>query len=210
MKKVLLAEDHSIVIRGMKIIFELEFSDYKLDVVKKSNDLMNAIKIGNYELAIIDLQLEDGDTMHLIPDIHQIYPNLKIVIFSANSEEIYAQKLYKDGIKGYLSKQSDDKEITTALKHILDGNIYMSERFKGYLIEGGGQKKSNRSVVEKLSQREMEVANLLQKGKKISEICQELNLQPSTVATYKKHIFEKLQVTNIVELNQIFGHQNPK
>ena len=203
MKKVLFAEDHSIVIRGMKMIFEREFKEYSLDIVHNSVDLMKALKNNQYELAILDLHLEDGDTLHLIGTILNIYSKLNVLVFSANPEELYAQKLYNEGIKGYLSKQSSDEEIISALTQLLEGRRYMSETFKEFLVT----KKSNLSnPFDKLTQREMEVLNLIIKGKRPMEICQELNLQSSTVATHKVNIFTKLNVKNVLELNQLVNN----
>jgi two-component system invasion response regulator UvrY len=184
MKKVLLAEDHSIVIKGLKITFQTEFSAYNLEIVRSSADMMKILRNEGYELAIIDLHLEDGDTLHLIADLVRIYPGLKILVFSGNPEELYAQKLYNTGVRGYLSKQSSDEEVIDAIRQILNGKTYLSENFKD-IITNRRYASTVENPFDKLSQRETEVLNLLITGKKPSEICQELNLQASTVATYK-------------------------
>jgi two-component system invasion response regulator UvrY len=203
MKKILLAEDHSIVIKGISILFEAEFRDCTLDVVKNTGSLMNALKNNIYQLIIVDLQLEDGDTLHLVTDILSLYPHLNILIFSGNAEEIYAQKLYNDGVKGYLSKQSNDNLVIEAIKTTMQGNIYISEKFKNALLTEN-RNPSQVNMLEKLTSREMDVANLMQQGKRPSEICRELNLQSSTVATYKMKIYAKLNITNVIELKQLF------
>ena len=188
----------------MKIIFETEFSDYSLDIVSNSSDLMNALKKNKYQLAIIDLQLEDGDTLHLITDIRSLYADLNILIFSGNPEELYAQKLYNKGVKGYLNKQTNDSEIIYALRQLLEGKTYMSENFKRFLLLRKDPSFDN--PFDKLSQREMEVLNLMIQGKRPSEICKELNLQASTVATYKTKLFAKLQINNVLELKQLVSN----
>jgi DNA-binding NarL/FixJ family response regulator len=203
MIKVLLAEDHSIVIKGMRMIFEAEFPDCSLEVTKTTDGLMKLLQVNHFQLAIIDLQLEDGDTMHLITDIHHIYPELKIMVFSANPEELYAQRLYREGgIKGYLHKQTEDKEIIHALQLILDGKTYVSEHFKTYLLSKDQNRRYD-NPFEKLTLREMEVAHLLILGKRSIDICRELNIQPSTTATYKMKIFDKLNVHNTLELKEL-------
>lgn len=200
MKRVLFAEDHSIVIRGMKFLFEREFSNYQLEPVHNSIDMMNALKTNEYELAIIDLHLDDGDTLHLISTLLKLYPTLNVLVFSGNPEELYAQKLYGEGVKGYLNKQTADEEIVFALRQLLEGKRYMSENFKRFLLT---KKDTPENPIDKLTQREMEVLNLMVQGKRSSEICRELNLQASTVATYKAKLFSKLQVTNIIELSTL-------
>jgi DNA-binding NarL/FixJ family response regulator len=203
-KKVLFAEDHSIVIRGMKIIFETEFPEHSLDIVSSTSELMNSLKKNKYQLAVIDLQLEDGDTLHLITDIRNLYVDLPVLIFSANPEELYAQKLYNKGIKGYLNKQTNDAEIIYALRQLFEGKTYMSENFKRCLLLRKDPAFEN--PFDRLSQREMEVLNLMVQGKRPSEICKELNLQASTVATYKTKLFTKLQISNVLELKQMVNN----
>ena len=202
MKKVLLAEDHSIVIKGMRMIFEAEFTDCQLEVTKTISGLMKALQAHQFQFAIIDLQLEDGDTMHLITDIHRIYPEMKILVFSANPEELYAQRLYREGIKGYLHKQTEDREIINAIRLIMDGKTYVSEHFKSYLLSKDQNHRYD-NPFEKLTLREMEVAHLLIHGRRSIEICRELNIQPSTTATYKMKIFSKLNVNNTLELKEL-------
>jgi two-component system invasion response regulator UvrY len=202
MEKVLLAEDHSIVIRGMKMIFETEFVSYQLEVTKSIAGLMRMLQSNRYQLAIIDLQLEDGDTMHLITDIRRIYPELRILIFSANPEELYAQRLYRAGVKGYLHKQTEDKEIIVALRMILEGKTYVSEHYKNYLLSKDSKVRFD-NPFERLTLRELEVAHLLIKGKRSIDICKDLNIQPSTAATYKMKIFSKLKINNTLELKEL-------
>ena len=203
MKRVLLAEDHAIVVKGIRIMFETEIPGYELVTIATSVDLIKALKAGEYELLILDLQLEDGNAMHLVTDIIKLYPQLKILIFSANPEEIYAQKLYHEGVTGYLSKQSNDTEIMQAIRDALNGKVYMSEKFKRHLFVKPSPNMAA-TPLELLSSRELQVANLLQQGKRPSEICRELNIQSSTAATYKMKIFTKLNITNIIELKQLF------
>lgn len=207
-RKILLAEDHAIVIKGIKILFETEFKSYTLDVVKNSVDMIRHLKTDDYEMAIIDLQLEDGDTFRLVSELPKIYPQMIILVFSANPEELYAQRLYKAGIKGYLNKNADDEEIITAIRHTLNGHVYMSENFKSMIISNPFAK-GKFNPLEKLSIRELEVANLLKIGKKTSDICNDLGMQSSTVATFKMKIFSKLNITNVIELKELFENYAP-
>lgn len=207
-RKILLAEDHAIVRKGIKILFETEFKSYTLDVVKNSVDMIRHLKTDDYEMAIIDLQLEDGDTFRLVSELPKIYPQMIILVFSANPEELYAQRLYKAGIKGYLNKNADDEEIITAIRHTLNGHVYMSENFKSMIISNPFAK-GKFNPLEKLSIRELEVANLLKIGKKTSDICNDLGMQSSTVATFKMKIFSKLNITNVIELKELFENYAP-
>lgn len=206
MKKIFLAEDHPIVADAVSLIITSMFNDVKLQVAASCNEMMNGLKSGSYDLAILDLQLSDALSMHLIPEIIKLYPSLPILIFSANPEELYAQKLYRDGVKGFLSKYADRSEIEYAITRILSGNIYMSDNFKHFLLDKNSGSKS--PLFGTLSQRETEVAMLLLQGKRTSEIGQELNLRASTVATYKMKIFTKLKISSVVGLEQIARNLN--
>ena len=202
MKKVLLAEDHSIVIKGMRLIFETEFAGYQLEVARSISGLTSMLKAEQYGLAIIDLQLEDGNTTNLIADILGGYPDLNILVFTGNPEELYAQRLYQAGIKGYLNKRTEDREIIVALHLIMEGKTYVSEHFKNYLLSRSHNDKYD-NPFERLTIREMQVVYLLIQGKRPFEICRDLQIQPSTTATYKLKIFNKLNISNTMELKEL-------
>jgi two-component system, NarL family, invasion response regulator UvrY len=205
-QKILLAEDHAIVITGVELIFETGFPEFELEIAKNGTDLMEALKTRRFRMAIIDLHLKDGDSMHLITDIRNLYPELDIIVFSGNPEELYAQYLYQAGVKGYLSKDAADEEIISAVRMVLEGKTYISENYKNYLLAKSLSRNNFENPFTSLSQREMEVAVLLMQGKRTGEICQELNLQPSTVSTYKVKIFAKLNVKNVLELKQLMSN----
>jgi two-component system, NarL family, invasion response regulator UvrY len=208
MQKVLLAEDHGIVIKAVQIIFETEFRDYTLETVKNTGDLLKALQYNEYSLVIIDLELEDGNTVLLVKDILRQYPGLNILIFSGNPEELYARKLYADGIKGYLPKQTSEKGVIAAIRSTIKGELYMSDKMTAAMVAEPNLSPGG-SPFEKLSSQEMQVALLMQQGKRPSEICRELGLQSSTVATYKMKIFSKLNISNVIELKKLFANYYP-
>lgn len=203
MKKVLIVEDHSIVIKGLKLIFEKEFVGYSPYVVSSMAEMMKALKNNDYYLAILDMQLEDGVSLNIIPDVIKLYPSLAILIFTGYPEEVYAQRLFSYGVKGYLNKNSEEREIIYALHTILAGKTYFSESYKNILLGKNENGYSTGNPFDLLSQRELETALLLLQGKRSSEICSELNIQPSTVTTYKIKIFTKLGVNNVVDLERL-------
>lgn len=203
MKKVLIAEDHSIVIKGLKIIFEKEFIGYVPEIVSSITGMMKALKNNDYDLVILDMQLADGISLTIIPEILKLYPALSILIFTGYPEEVYANRLFSYGVKGYLNKNSEEREIIYALQTILSGKTYFSENYKNILLGKNENANSTGNPFDLLSQRELETALLLLQGKRSSEICSELNIQPSTVTTYKIKIFTKLGVNNVVDLEKL-------
>ena len=203
MKKILIAEDHSIVINGLKLIVEKEFTGYVPQIVSSIAEMMKALKNNEYSLAILDMQLEDGISINIIPDILKLYPSLPILMFTGYPEDVYAKRLFAYGVKGYLNKNSDEKEIVFALQTVLAGKTYFSEHYKNILLGKNESTYSIKNPFDLLSQREMETALLLLQGKRSSQICSELNIQPSTVTTYKIKIFTKLGVNNVVDLEKL-------
>ena len=200
MKKVLMVEDHSIVMKGFRLIFERECSQYALDTVSSIAEMMKALQRNDYIMAVVDIQLEDGLSINILPDVIKLYPQLNILMFTGYSEEIYAQRLFSMGVKGYLNKHADEVEIGYALHKVLAGKMYCSENFSTSILR---KNKVSTNPFNKLSQREMEVALLLLQGKRSSQVCAELNLQPSTVTTYKIKIFTKLEVDNVVDMERL-------
>lgn len=201
MKNVLIVEDHSIVIKGLKIIFEKEFTGYEPHVVSSIAEMMSALQKNEYALATVDIQLEDGLSFNIIPDVMKLYPSLPVLIFTGFAEELYAQRLFNCGVKGFLNKNSEEREIIYALQTILAGKTYFSENYKSILL--GKNAGSTTNPFSILSQRELETALLLLQGKRSSEICSALNIQPSTVTTYKIKIFTKLGINNIIDLEKL-------
>jgi len=203
MKKILITEDHDIVISGLRMIFEKSFRQLEIVVVKSLGEMMKALLTSSYDMTIVDLQLTDGMAINLIPQVIALYPNMQVLVFTGLSEEMYADRLYKYGVKGFLNKNTEEPEIVLAVETILNGNIYFSQYYKEILLAKKENPLANGNPFSHLSQREMETALLLLQGKRGNEICQELNLHPSTVTGYKLNVFTKLRVKNVVDLERI-------
>jgi two-component system, NarL family, invasion response regulator UvrY len=203
MRKVLMVDDHSIVMKGFRLVFERACSGYELHMTGSIAEMMKALQRETYQLAVVDMQLEDGLSLHILPDVLKLYPQLPILIFTGYAEEVYARRLYRMGVKGFLNKNADEPELIYALHTVLAGKTYMSENYKNSLLAKVAQPQPAANPFSLLSQREMETALLLVQGKRSQQICAELNIQPSTVTTYKIKIFTKLQVNNVVELEKL-------
>jgi DNA-binding NarL/FixJ family response regulator len=127
------------------------------------------------------------------------YPEQAILVFSMNPTGIFAKKLYQMGIKGYLNKQAETNEIKRALRIILvDKKQYMNEEFKAILAQDF-LNKNPANPIDKLSKRELSIAQLLAQGRSFDEIAKQLNIEPSTIRTYKGRIFQKMDVSSLHE-----------
>ncbi|MEQ1675908.1 MAG: response regulator transcription factor, partial [Chitinophagaceae bacterium] len=133
--------------------------------------------------------------------ILNLYKDLKVLVFSANPEEIVALPLYVKGIRGYLGKESDDEEIVAAIKSVLDGNIYISNRLKRHILKTSDSE--SMETLDTLTETELKIVTMLMQGRRVMEISAALNLKPSTISNSKKKIFQKLKVENVMQIQQL-------
>ncbi len=197
--KVLLVDDHSIVRQSLEYIIKAEFPAAICTEARNGQDCTNQLKKETFDLIILDMNLPDTDGITLTEWIFDRFPGQKILFFSSSPTIVYAKKLYQMGIMGYLNKQSNVSEIVKALHTILGGNKqYLDEEFKTILARDFLQNNPG-NPIEKLSNRELSIAQLLANGKSFEEIASQLNIESSTIRTYKTKIYQKLDVTTLHE-----------
>lgn len=202
MRRILLAEDQGIAIIGMNFLIRHMFPNYSMDVVKSCAELDKKLKVSEYHLAIIDLQLENGIVIHSLSRLLKNHPKTRVLVFSASKEEIVARPLYTQGIRGYLTKDADEEEIVEAISCVLTGNIYLSQHFKRLVIK---RVKKQDMIRSELTETELQILLLLMKGNRGVEISSMLNLKPSTISNAKRKIFQKLKVKNLLELQKLMS-----
>jgi len=203
-KKILIVDDHFIVRSGMSLLLENELDDVQ---VFEANDFPEAlVEFGKicFDLVILDINLPGGKQHHMIEDLRNIQKYIKILIFSAHDEDIYAFRYIQAGANGYLNKLSDSDTIVKAVKTVLEAGKYISIDILDKFIAFSQNKRESRNPLEELTQREFEIAELLVKGFGNLEIANELDIKMTTVSTHKLNIFKKIQITNIIELSELF------
>lgn len=202
MKRFLLVDDHIVVRSGIKGLLLEIYKPAEIDEAGNGDETIEKLKNNSYDLIMMDVQMPGTDTLGLMQFIHVKYPATNVLIFSMSSEKIYAKRFMKAGAKGFISKDVELNEIKKAINLILNGRAYISESLASILAEESFSKKSD-NPFNKLSGREFEIVSLLLLGHTVSEISKSLNLQMSTVGTHKARLFEKLGVTNILELKEL-------
>jgi DNA-binding NarL/FixJ family response regulator len=197
------ADDHTVVTKSVSFILKELYNDaivYEIgniaDVVKKLHDT-------DVNMIMLDVSFPDGDTLSIVPNLKKIQPNLKILIFSGHDEDIYALRYLQAGANGYLNKLSSENEIKHAINSIINSGKYLSKNVQEKLMDNYIFKKPS-NPFEQLSNRELEIARLMVEGYGNIEICLALDLQKSTVSTYKTRIFEKLEIETLADLIQLF------
>ena len=198
--RFIIADDHSIVRLGVKLMLEEDYPEVTIDEAENGNEVIEKIKLFRYDLLILDFQMPNTNTFSIISNLLARDQHLKILIYSMISEKIYADKLLKAGVKGFLSKESKNTTLLKAVAVILKGNIYVNEEKRSN--EGDGLMSAS-NPFDLLSNKEMDILAYLLQGKTSKEMSNLLNLQISTVSTHKFRIFQKLRVNNLVELIEL-------
>lgn len=199
--KVLIADDHGIIRLGIsQIIRAMD----PASVIYEAEDFEETVRILNAypaDLLILDINIPGGNNFQMIGTVKSRQPGVKVLVFSAFSEELYATRYFKAGADGYLQKDTSPAEVRNAVNTVLSGKHYMSQNIREYFVQSLKKKETtNNNPLVRLSNRETEVARLLVTGVSQTKIAEKLNLHTSTIGTHKNRIFEKLAVSNLAEL----------
>ncbi|WP_336702953.1 response regulator transcription factor [Chryseobacterium indologenes] len=198
----LLADDHSIVRQGMEIVISDIVPNAKVYQTSSLHQVLELIESKGIEMAVIDAHFPDGNSLHILPQMKSVNPDLKILIFTGLEEELHGLKFIKAGADGYLSKLSEEEEVREAITTFIEKGEYFSALLRNLLV----QFVYNPDLISPLNiltKREMEIAELYADGYGNLEISNSLNIKQNTVSTIKKNIFEKLKIENMVELVEL-------
>jgi DNA-binding NarL/FixJ family response regulator len=199
MKRILIADDHIIVRKGIIQILLEEFPSAFIDEASTAEELIEKAINGKWDIVITDISMPGRSGLEALHQIKLSRPSLPVLILSMHPEEQYAIRVLKAGASGYLNKEIAPAQLITAITQILSGKKYITvavaETMTSHLI-----KEDSRLPHEHLSNREFEVMKLLATGKSISEISDILKLGTSTVSTYKTRVFSKMAVSNTAAL----------
>lgn len=201
---VIVADDHTIVRQGISYILKENYKNVNVHPLSNFTEIIKVLNTYEIHLIILDISFPDGNSLTILPTIKEIQPNIKILIFSAFDENIYAMRYLNSGANGYLSKLSNEDEIKFAIDSVLQTGKYISKNIQEKIMDTYIFNKP-KNPLEELSNRELEIAKLLVEGYSNFDICRILNIQKSTVSTYKNRIFEKLGVENLSSLIQLYN-----
>jgi len=198
MIRVLLADDHAVVRRGLKQILA-ETEDIRTEgEVDSGAGVLREVRAKKYDMVLLDITLPDQNGLEVLGQLRAVRPNLPVLMLSVHPEEQYAVRALKTGAAGYLTKDSAPEEMVAAIRKVYRGGKYVSaalaERLVGLLGEQEG------APHESLSEREFQVMLLLANGKSVGEIANRLALSAKTVSTYRSRLMEKLGMKSIAEL----------
>jgi DNA-binding NarL/FixJ family response regulator len=201
--KILLVDDHEVLRQGMRLLIEHQGD---LQVCGEAADEASALK--HYrsvrpDLLIVDLSLKEGDGIELIKRIKLLDPDARMLVFSMHDERVYGERALRAGAKGYVSKQQPVRAVLQAIRRVLAGSMHFSGELTQRLLEraAASEPMNQSSPVENLSDRELEVFEMIGRGLTTRSIAARLHLSPRTVDTYRERLKIKLALANSAELH---------
>jgi len=201
---VFLVDDHPIVRQGLTLLINQESDLGVCGEAEEMQSALRAIQAARPDILIVDISLNGPDGLELLKNVRLTAPRLPVLVLSMHDESIYAERALRAGANGYIMKQEATDKVLVALRRILSGEIYVSERIANSMLQHyvrGAHAEKNSSVSD-LTDRELEVFRLIGEGHGTRQIAEALHLSVKTVESYQAHIKEKLSLRSARELVQ--------
>ena len=198
-KRILIADDHPAIRKGVKLILENEYSEVEFGEASNAAEVFRKVKEKDWDILILDMDMPGRNGLEVLKQLKDEKADIPVLIFSMHPEEQVAIRAIKSGASGYLAKDSADTELTKAVQLILSGRKYITPTLAEQLA-AQLENPLDKSPQQLLSDREYETLLLIAKGKTVSQIAKELSLGVPTVSTYRARILEKMGMKNNAEL----------
>lgn len=198
--KVLIADDHPVVRRGVGQILVDEFDGCEVVEAENAAHLMELVRSQQWDVVLLDISLPDRNGLDVLKDLRVEFPLLPVVVLSMHSEDQFAVRVLRAGGVGYVTKESASDELTTAIRLGLKGEQYISPVLARRLALESISNVREVPAPVKLSDREIQVLAFISAGKTLSEMADQLMLSSKTVSTYRARLLEKLHAQNNAEL----------
>jgi DNA-binding NarL/FixJ family response regulator len=211
--RIVVIDDHPVLCKGLT---QLLCSQPDLDCAGTADNTADAKRLvaqSAPDLMILDLRLKGGDTLDLIKSLRVEHPQLKVLVLSQYDEMLFAERVLRAGASGYVMKENATDEILSAVRRVLAGDLYFSQRIGATFIRRSLEEKPAVSNigVERLSDRELQVFQLIAGSFSTREIAEQFHLSVKTVETHRENIKSKLGLKNAAELNEFartWAHEN--
>jgi DNA-binding NarL/FixJ family response regulator len=201
-KRILIVDDHPMMREGLA---QLIGNDPGLAVCGEAGDAHEALaKIASLQpdLVLTDITLPGKNGLELIKDIHAMHPAVLVLVLSMHDETLYVERVLRAGGRGYIMKQEGGKKIAQAVRRVLDGQIHVSEKMSAKILEifSGHRADVAASPVEKLTDREFEVFQLIGQGRDTKQMADQFHLSTKTIEVHRANIKAKLKLNSMAEL----------
>jgi DNA-binding NarL/FixJ family response regulator len=203
-KTVLVVDDHPLMRQGLALLINQQQDMQVCGEAEEAQAAMQAIAQLQPDIMILDISLKGPDGIELLKNIRATEPDLPVLVLSMHDEAIYAERALRARANGYIMKQEATEKVLVAVRRILSGEVYLSERMSNKMLQQyiGGTPTMIQSRIASLSDRELEVFRRIGEGRATREIAEELHLSVKTVETYQAHIKDKLALRSGRELIQ--------
>ncbi|MCO5240173.1 MAG: response regulator transcription factor [Chitinophagaceae bacterium] len=202
MIRILIADDHAIVRKGLEQIIHEAYPSAELGGAKDAEELMAKLMESSWDIVLCDLKMPGRSGLDALHQIRQVYPSLPVLIMSMYPEDQYALRVLKAGASGYLGKDNIHEDIIKAIRTVLLGKKFITPTVAEKLADAIGAKNEEITLHEKLSDREFDVFKLLAEGRSVSDIAEQLSLSVTTVSTYRSRILEKMLMKSNADLTR--------
>jgi DNA-binding NarL/FixJ family response regulator len=199
MIRVLLADDHAILRRGLIEILIGGLKDVVCGEAENAEQVLSQVRTQNWDLVILDITMPGRSGVDVLADLKRMRAKLPVLVLSTYPEDQYGKRVLKAGASGYLNKSSAPEELIRAIRKVLAGGRYVSEALAEKLALDLHQNQ-DQPLHETLSERELEVLRMIASGKTVSQVAEQLHLSVTTISTYRARILEKMNMTTSAEL----------
>jgi DNA-binding NarL/FixJ family response regulator len=201
-KRIFIVDDHPMMRDAMCTLIDTEPGLICCGGARSAEEALDEIARCKPDLIITDITLPSRSGLDLIKDLAAMYPELPVFVYSMHDEIFYAERALRAGARGYLMKEAGSEKMLEAIHQLLAGQVCVSPKLAAKILNqfSGAPSRGSNSPVEKLTNREFDVYQLIGKGRSTKEIAEQLHISPKTVAIHREHIKEKLAITNATEL----------
>jgi DNA-binding NarL/FixJ family response regulator len=201
-KRIVIVDDHPLFRKGLEQLIHSDGTFAVCGEAGNGADAMEVIRKLNPNLAIVDLSLPGANGIELIKNIRAEFPKMPILVVSMHDESLYALRALRAGAEGYVMKHEAMANVIQAIHEVFNGRPYLSPAMAAQVITKFAHRdaEGKPDAVERLSDRELEILELIGKGNEVRQIAKLLHLSPKTVETHRAHIKEKLQLKNAREV----------
>ena len=200
MHKVLVVDDHELVRLGLRSLIESAEDTQVIGECQSGEEALVSVRELQPDIVFMDIRMPGMGGLEATRRLLVSHPEIKVIVISALSDELYPRQLLKAGVAGYITKSADRHEIADALRTVINDRIYVSPEVAQLIVIKGLSSGQETSPLAKLSQRELQIAQMITNGHRVKEVAGVLNISTKTINSYKYRIFEKLGVSNDVEL----------
>jgi DNA-binding NarL/FixJ family response regulator len=195
-RAVLIVDDHPMMRQGLAQLINNEPDLVTCGEAEGAQQAMDLVSNTAPDLVLVDISLPDKHGLELIKDIQVMHPGLAVLVVSMHDESLYAERVLRAGGRGYIMKQEGGRKMMQAIRTVLSGQIYVSEKMSAKILEifSGRRSEMVGPAIEKLTDREFEVFQLIGQGKGTRQIAEALHLSVKTVEVHRLHIKEKLEI----------------